>query len=185
MDTDTLLAISAGATFLLALAAFWAIWQNYSFRKKDRELDLANQKLDEIRYILTLEIAWYRSILRLRELVASTKKEQINIKNEIGSKEHRSKDKSLELKILSRKYESFDEYARKLQNDLDEMNKYRESLIPLLQSIGVKDKDFNRLSFELFEAIDEYHKATSNNSIIKKLIKKLEELHAICIILKK
>ena len=37
MDTETLLAFSAGATFLLALAAFWAIWQNYRFRKKDRE----------------------------------------------------------------------------------------------------------------------------------------------------
>lgn len=28
METETLLAISAGATFLLALGAFWAIWQN-------------------------------------------------------------------------------------------------------------------------------------------------------------
>ena len=49
MATDTWLAISAGATFLLALAAFWAIWQNYSFRKKDRELNIKLETLDEIR----------------------------------------------------------------------------------------------------------------------------------------
>ncbi len=34
---DWAMPLSAGATFLLALAAFWAILQNYSFRKKDRE----------------------------------------------------------------------------------------------------------------------------------------------------
>ena len=38
MTTDNWLAISAGATFLLALAAFWAILQNYKFRKEDRRI---------------------------------------------------------------------------------------------------------------------------------------------------
>jgi len=37
METETLLAFSAGATFLLALAAFWAIRQNYSFRRDDKK----------------------------------------------------------------------------------------------------------------------------------------------------
>lgn len=46
MTTDTLLAISAGATFLLALAAFWAIWQNYSFRKKEHKQRLLNEIIE-------------------------------------------------------------------------------------------------------------------------------------------
>ena len=49
MEIETLLAISAGATFLLALAAFWAIWQNHSIRKEDRALNMKSQALDEIR----------------------------------------------------------------------------------------------------------------------------------------
>jgi hypothetical protein len=43
MTTDNWLAISAGATFLLALAAFWAIWQNYSLRKKEHKERLLNE----------------------------------------------------------------------------------------------------------------------------------------------
>jgi hypothetical protein len=41
--------LSAGATFLLAIAAFWAIWQNYSFRKKDRRLGFQIDVLNEVR----------------------------------------------------------------------------------------------------------------------------------------
>ncbi len=48
MDTETLLAISAGATFLLALAAFWAIWQNYRFRKEDRERERRVRSASEL-----------------------------------------------------------------------------------------------------------------------------------------
>lgn len=49
MDTETLLAISAGATFLLALAAFWAIWQSYIFRKKDRKRLIKERALIVVR----------------------------------------------------------------------------------------------------------------------------------------
>ena len=38
--------LSAGVTFLLALAAFWAIWQNYSIHKKKMKLDLLNKIVD-------------------------------------------------------------------------------------------------------------------------------------------
>jgi hypothetical protein len=46
MGTDTLLAISAGATFLLALAAFWAIWQNYSLHKRERRERFLNEIIE-------------------------------------------------------------------------------------------------------------------------------------------
>ena len=46
MDTETLLAISAGVTFLLAFAAFWAIWQNYQIYKKKRKSDLLYKIID-------------------------------------------------------------------------------------------------------------------------------------------
>jgi len=48
METETLLAIGAGATFLLAIAAFWVIWQNYSFRKAEKEFTLKTIALDNI-----------------------------------------------------------------------------------------------------------------------------------------
>ena len=48
METETLLAISAGVTFLLALAAFWAIWQNYTFRKVDRKRELIVRASNEL-----------------------------------------------------------------------------------------------------------------------------------------
>ena len=46
MSTETWLAISAGAMFLLALAAFWAIWQNYSFRKREHRHRLLNEIIE-------------------------------------------------------------------------------------------------------------------------------------------
>ena len=41
--------ISGGATFLLALAAFWAIWQNYNFRKRDRKRLIKERALTIVR----------------------------------------------------------------------------------------------------------------------------------------
>jgi len=38
-----------GATFLLALAAFWAIWQNYRVRKEDRQRILKTRALRVVR----------------------------------------------------------------------------------------------------------------------------------------
>ncbi len=46
MSTDTWLAISAGATFLLALAAFWAIWQNHNLQKRERRDRLLNEIIE-------------------------------------------------------------------------------------------------------------------------------------------
>jgi len=45
LDWSLVLAI---ATFSLAGAAFWAIWQNYIFRKEDRELQVKVKVLDEV-----------------------------------------------------------------------------------------------------------------------------------------
>ena len=49
MAIEFWLAISAGATFLLALAAFWAIWQNYKFRKYDIDKEAIDKSLERIR----------------------------------------------------------------------------------------------------------------------------------------
>lgn len=45
LNNDNWIGISALTTMLLAIAAFWAIWQNYKFRKEDRQ----SQSLNEIR----------------------------------------------------------------------------------------------------------------------------------------
>ena len=46
MTIDTWLAISAGATFLLALAAFWAIWQNRSLQIRNRRERLLKEIIE-------------------------------------------------------------------------------------------------------------------------------------------
>ena len=46
MNINALLAISAGATFLLALAAFWAIWQNHQIQKRERKERLLNEIIE-------------------------------------------------------------------------------------------------------------------------------------------
>ena len=40
--------LSAGVTLLLAIAAFWAIWQNYSFRREDRKRERRVRSADEL-----------------------------------------------------------------------------------------------------------------------------------------
>ncbi len=40
--------IGAGATFILATVAFWAIWQNYTFRKVDRKRELIVRASNEL-----------------------------------------------------------------------------------------------------------------------------------------
>jgi hypothetical protein len=71
MTTDNWLAISAGATFLLALAAFWAIWQNYSLRKKERKERLLNEiiewAIDVARCGLEKELPDLASITNMNE----------------------------------------------------------------------------------------------------------------------
>ena len=46
MSIETLLAISAGVTFLLAIAAFWAIYQNYQLNKRERKERLLNEIIE-------------------------------------------------------------------------------------------------------------------------------------------
>ena len=46
---DWAIPLSAGATFLLALAAFGAIWQSYIFRKKDRKRLIKERALIVVR----------------------------------------------------------------------------------------------------------------------------------------
>ena len=54
MAIEFWLAISAGATFLLALAAFWAIWQNYGFRKKEHKQRLLNEIIEWAENVLAI-----------------------------------------------------------------------------------------------------------------------------------
>lgn len=49
LNNDNWIGISALTTMFLALAAFWAIWQNYSFRKKDRKRLIKERALTTVR----------------------------------------------------------------------------------------------------------------------------------------
>ena len=63
------LVISAGITLLLAIAAFWAIWQNYRFRKKDRQRERSARAVDEL-------CRWTDDALRLFLLPYNSKNEE-------------------------------------------------------------------------------------------------------------
>ena len=71
MTTDNWLAISAGVTLLLALAAFWAIWQNYSFRKEDRKRERRVRSADGL-------CGWVEEARRLLYLPYYDRKDEIN-----------------------------------------------------------------------------------------------------------
>jgi hypothetical protein len=64
------LPLSAGATFLLALAAFWAIWQNHNFRKEDRKRESCARSANELR-------RWTEEALRLFYLPQNKKNKTI------------------------------------------------------------------------------------------------------------
>ena len=61
--------ISGGATFLLAIAAFWAIWQSYIFRKKDRKRLIKERALIVVRN-------WVKEAVELMMLNAKYESEQ-------------------------------------------------------------------------------------------------------------
>lgn len=63
--------ISAGITFLLALAAFWTIWQNYRFRKEDKQRERSARAVDEL-------CRWTDETLRLFYLPYNSNKEEIH-----------------------------------------------------------------------------------------------------------
>jgi len=70
MDTGTLLAISAGATFLLALAAVGAILQNCIFRRADRNRERVIRSTEEL-------FSWMEESLRLFYLPYNYNKDEI------------------------------------------------------------------------------------------------------------
>ncbi len=129
MTIDTWLAISAGATFLLALVAFWAIWQNHSLQKRERKDRLLNEIIE-----------WATGISR-----GSLDKDMENLVNDIEcarelaavnidewekySKEVPSKNKYI-IKIAS----NFDNDLQESVKKLDTLLRYRIELqIPYFQ----------------------------------------------------
>ena len=53
---DWILIGSAGATFLLAIAAFWAIWQTRSIQKRERKERLLNEIIEWATEIHTVSL---------------------------------------------------------------------------------------------------------------------------------
>ena len=64
------LPLSAGATLLLAGTAFWAIWQNYRFRREDRKREHCARSTDEL-------CRWTDEALRLFYLPYNNKNKDI------------------------------------------------------------------------------------------------------------
>jgi len=62
--------LSAGVTFFLAIAAFWAIWQNYTFRKNDRKRERIMRSAEEL-------YRWAEESLRLFYLPYNANQEEI------------------------------------------------------------------------------------------------------------
>ena len=71
MNNYWFLAASAGAMLLLAIAAFWAIWQNYSFRKEDRKRERRVRSADEL-------CGWVEEARRLLYSPYYDRKDEIN-----------------------------------------------------------------------------------------------------------
>ena len=75
METETVQALGAGTNFLLALAAFWTIWQNYSLRKSEKRERLLNETIDWV-----LDVAKPKYALSLMSLdYTFSEEDQTNI----------------------------------------------------------------------------------------------------------
>lgn len=57
--------LSAGITLLLALAAFWAIWQNYQFHKRERNERLLNEIIEWVtelpKFLITMKFEFIQA----------------------------------------------------------------------------------------------------------------------------
>lgn len=62
MAIEFWLAISAGATFILALAAFWAIWQTHGIQKRERKERLLNEIIEWAEDVARLNFKIYNFI---------------------------------------------------------------------------------------------------------------------------
>jgi len=69
---STMTLVLAVVTFLLAVAAFWSVWQNYKFRKEDRLRETKERSANEL-------CLWVDEALRLFYLPYNTNKEEIYI----------------------------------------------------------------------------------------------------------
>ena len=151
MTTDNWLAISAGATFLLALAAFWAIWQNYILRKEDRDLGIKIQKIDRI---ISLAYQVRQVILALMDEWAKSQKEQrhylamlgVNLKAQVtNGKAQKKATDSQELANLKRELREL----KRQEAELELKNKYVSEhdylFTKMLPIIGTTSSEYDAL----------------------------------------
>ena len=151
METETLLAISAGATFLLALAAFWAIWQTYSFRKETKELSIKIQKIDRIiswayevrQVILTLMDEWVKYLQEQGHYLAML---NVNLEAQLTNREAQKKaTDSQELTNLKRELREL----KREEAEVELKNKYISEhgylFIKMLPIIGTTSAEYEVL----------------------------------------
>ena len=132
MDINTLLAISASATFLLAIAAFWAIWQNHVIQKREQK---------------------HRLLKEIIEWATDIQKVSLEVDIPVDSVLTEEQRRRIKANILLRYGIPFirndyikaivsETFKEELQHDVENMIKaFTAFMFFALKSFGVKDKD--------------------------------------------
>jgi hypothetical protein len=138
MNSDWPLIASAGATLLLAIAAFWSIWQNHLIQKRERKQRLLNEIIEWAIDIAKCESEQGFHTMSLLELEVAKESRKV---------QYLEADRRTTLINLHQKYQSVDvrsEYVRSiakrfgdnLQAITDQTaDKLREQLIILIKQI--------------------------------------------------
>ncbi|MFC2067165.1 hypothetical protein ACFLUO_09010 [Chloroflexota bacterium] len=116
MSTETLLAISAGVTFLLAIAAFWAIYQNYHLNKRERKERLWNEI-----------VAWAEGLASCHY---SLKRQEINVAGNLLQKHRYYASKQTYIKKSVEFFENR-ELSYALSNILDDTGSLQKLMVGL------------------------------------------------------
>ena len=138
-----MLAISAGATFLLALAAFWAIWQNHSLQKRERRERLLNEIIDWAKK--SAESAIYRQKTEPHELWNA----KLNYKNCRAVSEYIKEIAASSFSTLS---SHINDVATKLDDAIDGTTQYIESkLSEKHDRMLICEEELTNAAMELFK----------------------------------
>lgn len=129
LEDGNWLGISALTTMLLAIAAFWAIWQNYRFREKDRKERLLNEIIEWAEDVAKCGIARPTPELEVKnvrdDVAFSFLTNQYNKLDTLQLVKAREYTKEITQKIDSSLQEAVDEATKNLKKQINCLRKFK------------------------------------------------------------
>jgi DNA-binding transcriptional MerR regulator len=161
----------ACATFLLAVAAFWSIWQNYTFRKEEKEIGI---KLRNIREIVN----WAR---KARETILNSLTESLTYQKEVQSnltQQRANLEAQKKIFVSEKRTKANNEEIIKLEKELDILegqrlssNDYKVRVMIIIKDIINEFEFIKTISYQFGQGIQ-----PSIQRVNQELVKLIEVL---------